>query len=293
MTSNINLAVILPTVLSSRNLDYRIETPVTASRLISEQQLSPSQFIELFPEIERTLLVSFIEDDYDGKLHFMTLNECNGNKREVVAIAFWREVDDGEMKAWLDLHRVKEILKRHAVEDETSQQPVSTTRNLQPQHRISFKCESDNALSKQGKQQMEMIRSDSITWIRNALNSNDNSRYNNCTPTTSQVRELLHSWIKIELIAIKSTHRHHSLGEILLLCLLSCAYSLHGETHAILHIAGDNNVAANRLYTKFGFVHLPKYEEGGPFEKPDRSLFVLGDIGGVLKRCPWKEMRLC
>ena len=272
--------------------------------------------MELYPDIERTLLTSFIEDDYDGKLHMMTLNtntntdntnNCDGDTREVVGIAFWREMDDDEMKEWLDLHRVEETLKRHGDDDDERQQEDNTPLRLRQeqfveQHRprrVSFRCPSDDRLSIRGKRRMEMIRNDSITWIRNALNTHDQYKASNKrisqtqhNTTISPVNKLIHAWIKIELIAIKTTHRGVNYGEILLACLLSCANSNH-ETHAILHIAGSSsNVAAIKLYQKFGFVHLPKYEEGGPFEKPDGDLCVLGDIGGVLETCPWEEMHL-
>jgi GNAT superfamily N-acetyltransferase len=106
-----------------------------------------------------------------------------------------------------------------------------------------------------------------------------------------KVSTLTHSWIKIELLAIHKSHRHHHYGKLLLACVLSKALE-HHESHAILHIAGStSNIAARKLYETFGFVHLPKYEEGGPFERPDGDLYVLGDIGGVLNKFyPWDEM---
>lgn len=48
-------------------------------------------------------------------------------------------------------------------------------------------------------------------------------------------------------------------------------------------------MAARKLYERFSFVHLPRYEEGGPFDKPDGDLYVLGDVGRVLEQCPWDE----
>jgi hypothetical protein len=320
----------LPTLLLSHNLHYQIETPSTALHLISQHQLTPSNFIELYPDIERTLLTSFVEDDYDGRLKFMTLNlslrdstsetsdnGLSGHDRKVVGIAFWREVDQTEMEEWMDLHRVKETLRRHRALDETmhssSQNGESKTRQnqsnsqAQQQRRISFKCSSDDTLSQDGRRSMEMIRNDSVTWIRNALNSCDDAiqttsmkHINNVNPvktfasSTSTINEkvatITHSWIKIELLAIHQSHRHHQYGKLLLACVLSKALQ-HHESHAILHIAGStSNIAARKLYETFGFVHLLKYEEGGPFEKPDGDLYVLGDIGRVLSRYPWDEM---
>mmetsp|Transcript_13230 Transcript_13230/g.23270 ORF Transcript_13230/g.23270 Transcript_13230/m.23270 type:complete len:158 (+) Transcript_13230:3-476(+) len=112
-------------------------------------------------------------------------------------------------------------------------------------------------------------------------------------PSKSTIHKLTHAWIKIELIAIKRTHRAHHLGNVLLGCTLAKAHALHHNEHAILHIAGggaSKNIPAARLYTRYGFVSVPQHEEGGPFVKPDRDLFVLGNIGMVLNALPWEEM---
>ena len=267
------MTTILSNILSSHtNFYYERETPATAAALLSDNQITPSQFIEFYPDIERTLLTSFLEDDYDGKLHFITLNTTNHGKREVVGIAFWREVDTTEMDEWLDLHRVQETLKRHQALEQT--------------HPPSVNCQDDNEFTKQGRRRMEMIRSDSITWIQNALIPHDNPI------TSSNLQQMTHAWMKIELIAIQQGYRHIHLGEILFASVLAHAYQYH-ETHAILHVAGStSNVAARKLYHKFGFVHVPKYEEGGPFERPDGDLYVLGNIGGMLEKYPWEEMKL-
>ena len=68
---------------------------------------------------------------------------------------------------------------------------------------------------------------------------------------------------------------------------------MHHNEHAILHIAGggaSKNVPAGRLYARFGFVAIPRHDEGGPFVKPDRDLFVLGNIGRALGALPWEEV---
>jgi hypothetical protein len=297
--NNKSLTSLLPALLQTQNLKCNLETPQSASTLLSQNKLSPRDFIEQHPDIERTLLQSFVEDDYDGKLHLMTLS--TKEREEVIGLSFWREVDDEEMREWLDLHRVEETLERHG-HDEMQQQPlrnISTQQQReqqrQQQQALSFKYDGDNKLSHCGKRTMEGIRSDSITWIRNALHS-DTPR-NHKKPqhdhiTKSKVQQqLIHAWIKIELVAIKRSHRSHHLGELLLACTLSKAYE-HHDNHAILHIAGTSskNVPATKLYTKFGFVELPRYREGGPFGEPDGDLFVLGDIGGCLERGAWEEM---
>ena len=61
--------------------------------------------------------------------------------------------------------------------------------------------------------------------------------------------------------------------------------------HAILRMAGSTqNKPAMKLHERFGYVALPKHEEGGPFDKPDGDLWVLGVIGGSLETSPWEEI---
>jgi hypothetical protein len=141
---------------------------------------------------------------------------------------------------------------------------------------------------------MKLAKSDSIRWIENAIHSDSASMTKNETllPSKSTIQKLTHAWIKIELIAIKRTHRARHLGQILLGCTLAKAHAHHNE-HAILHVAGggaSKNIPAARLYTRYGFVSVPKHEEGGPFVKPDKDLFVLGNIGMVLNTLPWGEI---
>ena len=322
--ASLSLPAILPSILSRHNLSYRLEDRQSASILIAQNKLSPQDFFEQYPEIERTLLEAFVEDDFDGRLHLMTL-KTTGEQREVVGLAFWREVGDREMGEWLDLHRVEETLKRHAddeVQQEHSPQPQQSQQ--QPRNKLSFKYKSDNLFSHHGRRRMETIQRDSITWIRNALNAQPDpvpvrqnrsidkhqSEKQQTKMTISMKHRLIHAWIKIELIAIRKSHRSHHLGEILLACVLSVAHSHHSTSatnlvnttkkseevheqaaHAILHIAGSTqNTPAMKLYERFGFVALPKHEEGGPFDKPDGDLWILGDIGGSLETGPWEEI---
>ena len=77
-------------------------------------------------------------------------------------------------------------------------------------------------------------------------------------------------------------------GSLLLACALYEAYSLNND-RAILHVAGGySNVPAVKLYQRFGFVGVP-VGYGGLFNKPDRDLFVLGNIGAALQSLSWNE----
>ena len=262
--------------------------------------MEAKDFIEQSVDIETTLLEAFIEDDYDGQLHLMTLSmtmkKSNGdndgedddtdkqstsdnNGEEIIGLSFWREVPAEEMGDWFDFERISNMMITK-----------STTSIDQEEH--------DNEFSIQAQSRMKLVRSSSITWIKNALassssvmNEADATNYNNSTTLEKSIQQLTHSWVKIELIAIKQSHRAHHLGNILLGCTLAKA---HTETndHAILHVAGggaSKNVPAAKLYRRYGFVAIPRHNEGGPFTRPDRDLFVLGNIGKALEDLPLEE----
>eukprot|EP01082_Thalassiosira_pseudonana_P006324 g6160.t1 g6160 contig20:948867-950042(+) len=332
---------ILPVVLQSHHIKCTDETRSSAEKLQAQGQLVAEDFIESSPDIERTLMEAFIEDDYEGRLHLITLsvpsstmgsNRCcssNGNasyesnrplhqeeSMEVVGLAFWREIPSDEMEEWLDLRRISRTLARHANELYTGEQ----------QRTDDCKGNGDQGgvLSSKSRRKIQMVRSDSVAWIRTALSSRYDDDDNNdddhnsqqqqqqqslakkeiTTSVQSTIQKLTHSWIKIELVAIKQSHRAHHLGNVLLGCVLSRAYASsttihqnrnqqHPNQHAVLHIAGggaSKNIPAAKLYTRFGFVSIPTHDEGGPFEKPDRDLFVLGNIGKALDELPWDEM---
>ncbi len=275
--------------------------------------------METSPEIEKTLMDAFLEDDYEGGLHLTTLSmqkkqsmhfndddrhcgddhDSGRDEEVVVGLAFWREVPNEEMSGWLDLRRISEIIARYRAISSNS------ATNSRPYGLLTYggsaSTNFDDAimLSPRGRKAMKLVRSNSISWIESAIASsqnqaiNDNAHANEVTTISSTVRELTHSWIKVELIAIQKSYRSHHLGNILLGCTLARAHELYHKEHAVLHVAGGGatkNIPASRLYSRYGFVAVPRHEEGGPFCRPDRDLFVLGDIGGTLEHLPWGEM---
>jgi len=276
-SSNLRPNHILPTALQSNNLHCQDETPKSAQHLVSQGKLNALDFIETSPEIEGTLMEAFIEDDYEGKLHLITMRMAN---EEIVGISFWREIPSDEMGEWMDMKRIAK-----AIED----------RNLTP----SVDHDHDEELSHNTNKRMQLVKSESVNWIENALKStnvtNDTSSKNTAV-TESTLESLTHKWIKIELVAIKQSYRARHLGNILLGLTLAKAHALHHNDHAILHVAGggaSNNIPAAKLYRRYGFVSIPQHNRGGPFVKPDRSLFVLGNIGRVLNTTlPWDAMKL-
>ena len=276
---------ILPEALQSNNLHCNNETPTSAQKLILCGQLNNIDFLESNPEIQQTLMEAFIEDDYDGKLHLTTLTMTNNGNTErdevVVGISFWREVSSGEMNDWMDMHRISKAISQRSLAD------------------YDDHSSADISMSKR----MRLVRSNSLSWIDTAMKPCSNPPSSSYATTTSTIasqstthnllQRLTHSWIKIELIAIKQSYRSHHLGNILLGCTLAKAHALHHNEHAILHIAGGSfkNVAAAKLYARYGFVSVPKHEKGGPFVKPDRDLYVLGNIGNVVNNTlPWAEL---
>jgi len=248
----------------------RDETPTSAQELLARGQLDAKDFIEVSPDIENTLMEAFIEDDYDGRLHLMTLSMMRRDSdddrhdiEEIIGVSFWREVPADEMGDWFDVERISKMITKSTIEHE-----------------------HDSDYSNDVKCRMKLVRSSSIKWIQNALASTDQDK----TDTKASIDQLTHSWVKIELIAIKQSYRAHHLGNILLGCTLAKAHE-HNE-HAILHVAGggSKNIPAAKLYGRFGFVTVPRHDEGGPFAKPDKDLFVLGNIGKALDDLPFEEM---
>lgn len=265
----ITQATFLPATLQANGVLCTDETPTSAQELRSRNKLKVSDFIEVSPDICDTLLDAFIEDDFDGKLHLMTLSRLNQNNaataaddgHEIIGISFWREVDDGEMRDWFDIDRVSKMIDK------------SIEQSHEHEH-----------------ESLKLVRRSSINWIQKALESTDNN-YISRNTQESTIQQLTHAWVKIELIAIKQSYREHHLGHTLLGCTLAKAHARCGD-HVILHVAGgaSKNIPAAKLYQKFGFVSVPTHKDGGVFQKPDRDLFVLGNIGQALEDLPFEEI---
>ena len=277
----ITLATFLPATLQANGVVCTDETPKTLEDLLSRNKLEVRDFIESSPDIAMTLIDAFIEDDFDGKLHLMTLSMLNQNNNaaaaaggggndghEIIGISFWREVDDGEMRDWFDIDRVAKMIDK----------------SIEQSHEHEHEHES-----------LKLVRRSSISWIQKALestDSNQNSNYISRNTQESTIQQLTHAWVKIELIAIKQSYREHHLGHTLLGCTLAKAHEIARGDHVILHVAGgaSKNIPAAKLYQRFGFVSVPTHKDGGVFQKPDRDLFVLGNIGQALKDLSFEEI---
>lgn len=96
---------------------------------------------------------------------------------------------------------------------------------------------------------------------------------------------LVHSWVKIELLAVRPDRWGEGIGTLLLACAMDGAHCRCGGDRVVLHVAGgSDNLPALRLYAKFGFLNVPR---GTAFNEPDRDLFVLGNVGRSLRRLHW------
>lgn len=209
----VTLASFLPATLQANGVVCTDETPKTLEELLSRNKLEVGDFIESSPDIAMTLIDAFIEDDFDGKLHLMTLSNAaagggGGNDgHEIIGISFWREVDDGEMRNWFDIDRVTKMIDK-----------------------------SIEQIHGHEHESLKLVRRSSINWIQKALESTDNN-YISRNTQESTIQQLTHAWVKIELIAIKQSYREHHLGHTLLGCTLAKAHQRCGD-HVILHVAG-------------------------------------------------------
>ena len=238
----------------------------------------------LLLDVEQTLFESFIDDDYEGRLHLTTLRQ-NDEAGQVVGIVFWREVPDTEMREWINFDALSAS--------------ISDLRGLV----IDDNGDDDDTAGKSGasrssrhRQSLVPVREESLHWLYQATSSRhllQRGRKSRATNTTVEAlsREevidgLTHRWVKIELLAVQKSFWGHRYGSLLLATALQEAYQ-QKSNRAILHVAGGySNVPAVKLYQRFGFVGV-RAGDGGIFNKPDRDLFVLGNIGTALQSLYW------
>ena len=264
------------------------ETPGSAQQLLDAAGGSAfsAEGGSLSMDVEQTLFESFIDDDYEGRLHLTTLRQ-NDKGGQVVGIAFWREVPDTEMREWINFDALSASISdlRGLVIDEDDHDDEHTEgksgANSNSRHRRS----------------LVPVREESLHWLYQATSSRHLQRAGRSRATTTSTaalsREelidgLTHRWIKIELLAVQKSFWGHRYGSLLLATALQEAYQ-QKSNRAILHVAGGySNVPAVKLYQRFGFVGVPA-GDGGIFNKPDRDLFVLGNIGAALQSLHWNE----
>lgn len=241
----------------------------------------------LLLDVEQTLFESFIDDDYGGRLHLTTLRQ-NDEAGQVVGIVFWREVPDTEMREWINFDALSAsisdlrglVIDDNGDDDEHTAGKSGASRSSTGRHRRS----------------LVPVREESLHWLyqatssRHLLQRGGKSRATNTSVEALSREEVIdgltHRWVKIELLAVQKSFWGHRYGSLLLATALQEAYQ-QKSNRAILHVAGGHsNVPAVKLYQRFGFVGV-RAGDGGIFKKPDRDLFVLGNIGTALQSLHW------
>ena len=236
-------------------------------------------------DVEQTLFESFIDDDYGGRLHLTTLRQ-NDEAGQVVGIVFWREVPDTEMREWINFDALSASISdlRGLVIDDNRDDDEHTAEK------------SGASRSSRHRRSLVPVREESLHWLyqatssRHLLQRGGKSRATNTSVEALSREEVIdgltHRWVKIELLAVQKSFWGHRYGSLLLATALQEAYQ-QKSNRAILHVAGGHsNVPAVKLYQRFGFVGV-RAGDGGIFNKPDRDLFVLGNIGTALQSLYW------
>ena len=289
-TQQQSLLAQVPNILKSKHLKCVDHTPASAS-ILHDTYGYFANGKEMPHDVEQTLFDAFIENDYDGKLHLSTLHyfeerdtssstntiptSSSDDKDEDINIGpplglvFRREVPDPEMNEWFDWEHVTNALQ---------------------QHKKNEHDESKNASSSSGKKKNRFVRQNSIESIQKMIESLH-------LPTETVLdgienhldlahEEMVHAWTKLELIAVRERYWGRHLGSLLLACALYNAHYKFDQSRVVLHIAGgEENAPALRLYERFGFLRI---KSGTSFHKPDRYMYVLGDIEYALGHTMWK-----
>ena len=222
-------------MLKGRPMSLRLETPQTAARV-------PHINAEL-SGLEDILWDSFIEDDWEGMLHLVTLTD--DTTRRLAGLIFWQALEAEQVEAWNQEWKAERTLtgSRASVQDVQAQVEAERARAVVPIRRV---------------QSLPVTAS---------------------TPDDLQPRQ----WIKINLVSTDPAFRGCGVGKTLVASALVYSAVKEGKNSAVLEVAGgESNAAANRLYSKFGFESPPRGFFKSP-ELPPDELRVLWDIHHSLR----------
>mmetsp|Transcript_306 Transcript_306/g.518 ORF Transcript_306/g.518 Transcript_306/m.518 type:complete len:364 (-) Transcript_306:14-1105(-) len=310
----------MPRILRNNHLKCLPHTPETA-QILHDTHGFFANGREMSHQVEQHLFDAFIEDDYDGHLHLMTLHsvveskDVNGvsfgetgddiNIRNSsfdndllgppLGIVFWRDVSDEEMREWFDWKyltkafgqdkpikngKIREIVPSKNTED--SLKPIGKDETLHLVRQSSI-----YSIQNMVKDMYLPSTVDDDTAVSSTTHDGE-SRLDRINKELDNVdNNLTHAWIKLELIAVRQQYWGNHLGSLLLACALHHAHSKLHQSRVILHVAGGaENIPAVRLYERFGFHPVP---QGTLFHKPDRYIYVLGDIARSLGGITWNE----
>jgi len=297
----------IPHILQSKHLKCLHHNTETAQKLHDTYGFFANGR-EMSHEVEQHLFDAFVEDDYDGHLHLMTLHSLvvaeeesgSGSCGVVVGssgiddedigpplgIVFWRDVPDEEMNEWFDWNCLATTFGQ-----DTSIENAQTRGIMQSAKRNEDSFEAlgrdrtlhgvrQSSIDSIQKMVKDMYPSSSVDNTSVSVTGDDRTRQLDRRNKLLDVETLTHAWIKLELIAVRQKYWGNHLGSLLLSCTLYHAHYKSNQSRVILHVAGgDDNVPAVKLYERFGFHPV---RQGTVFHKPNRYMYVLGDIARSL-----------
>jgi len=121
--NNHDWLTLIPSILERRNLQCTEQTSESARALMESGLLgnftrqdnnnNDEHASLVSPQGEASLLESFVEDDYNGALHLMTVevtvddgknsgDDNNNVSRRPIGFVFWRQVPEEEMRDWIN-----------------------------------------------------------------------------------------------------------------------------------------------------------------------------------------------
>mmetsp|Transcript_15417 Transcript_15417/g.29068 ORF Transcript_15417/g.29068 Transcript_15417/m.29068 type:complete len:332 (-) Transcript_15417:140-1135(-) len=295
--SNQSLLQQVPYILETQHIKCIHHTPESAQKL-HETYGFFANGREMSHEVEQYLFDAFIDDDYDGLLHLSTLHsypeyqpDMDNDSMNIgppMGLVFWREVPDEEMKEWFDWNRVRKALAN-------SYNSNSNSRDHSFLEGTDRKEDEDiitsSSISPTKKRKWHFVRQNSVESIQNMIESLhlSSSKLKEHENNAAE-QELVHAWIKLELIAVRERYWGRHLGSLLLACALYNAHDQFDQSRVVLHIAGgEENIPAVKLYERFGFLPI---RQGTVFHKPDKYMYVLGDIRYALGHTMWKGKKI-
>ena len=232
-------------VLSSRSLRLTVESPETLTRDSSYE--TP---VTTLGALEGLARESFVEDDYEGAMHALTLRR---EDMRLVGVLFWRDLHPDEMAEWLastdrllpaSPPALPSTPRREEEEEEEEEEDVFGGVLVTRAGRVEFAQGAESAV-----------------------------------PTEWGSSSPLEGWVKIEIMGTREGEGGQGYGRLLLTTALFLAVARDGNSHAVLQVAGgDSNSAAMHLYSSMGFVPAPP----GIFNAPNESLMILRDIPSAL-----------
>ncbi|KNC49364.1 uncharacterized protein AMSG_05362 [Thecamonas trahens ATCC 50062] len=233
-------------VLTRNKLRLVVESSESLARLGEEA-------VTTLPTLEHLAREAFVEDDFDGELHAISLRASDENDK-IVALLFWRGVPVDEMREW--------IAAAQAIESRLSVAPIGLPTT--PQLALG----SGGERGELAMVPLRVVSDGQVAFADGAV------------APAAWGDSPFDGWMKIEIMGTRPGYGRKGYGRLLLATALFMAAVRDGRRHAVLQVAGGvDNVGAQRLYASFGFEKPPD----GVFAYPNDSILVLYDIPGALR----------